>query len=219
VNRRLRALLAPLVPLRVALAWIFFWKGPRSDLARRWGWARSLRDKTALDEGGAALPWMPYVATSLLAERLTRDHAVLELGAGNSTLFFMARVGRVVSIEHDPYWLDWTRARTADHVELVAAPRDPPAAYCAAITDRGERFDVIVVDGIHRNEAFAAGLERLTPRGVILLDDSQRRAYASALAAGGAAGFRHLHLEGHKPMSVHVHRATLFYRDGNCLGI
>jgi hypothetical protein len=162
---------------------------------------------------------MPYVATSLLAERLTRDHAVLELGAGSSTLFFQVRAGRVVSIEHDPYWLGWTRARAAEHVELVAAPRDPADAYCAAITGRGDHFDLIVVDGVHRNEAFAAGLERLTPRGVILLDDSQRRAYGPALAAAAAAGFRHLHLEGHKPMSVHVHRATLFYRDGNCLGI
>jgi hypothetical protein len=212
-------LLAPLVPERLVPPWILFWKGPRAELARRWGWARSLRDKRALDEDGAPLPWMPYCVTSLLAERLTRDHAVLELGAGSSTLFFMARVGRVVSIEHDPHWLDWTRARAAEHVEVVAAPRAPAAAYCAAIAGRGERFDLIVVDGIHRNEAFIAGLERLTPRGVILLDDSQRRAYAPALAAGAAAGFRHLHLEGHKPMSVHLHRATLFYRDGNCLGI
>jgi precorrin-6B methylase 2 len=219
VNRRLRSLLAPLVPVRLALAWILFWKGQRSGLARRWGWARSLRDKTALDEDGAPIPWMPYAAISLLAERLTRDHTVLELGAGSSTLFFQARAGRVVSIEHDPDWLDWTRARAAGHVEVVAVPRDPAEVYCAAISGRGERFDLIVVDGVHRNQAFAAGLERLGPRGVILLDDSQRRAYGPALAAGAAAGFRHLHLEGHKPMSVHLHRATLFYRDGNCLGI
>ena len=219
MNRRLRGWLSPFVPTRVVLPWILFWKGSRAGVVRRWGWAKSLRDKAAFGEDGEPLPWIPYSATALLAERLDATHSVLELGAGHSTLFFMARVGRVVAIEHDPYWLVWTRARVGPTVEVVTTQRDPSERYCAAVTGRGDAFDVALVDGVHRNEAFAAALTRLTERGVILLDDSQRSAYAPALAAAAAAGFRHLHLEGHKPMSVHVHRCTLFYRDGNCLGI
>ncbi len=120
VNRRLRALLAPLVPLRVVLPWIFFWKGPRKALAGRWGWARSLRDKATVDERGSPLPWLPYAATQLLAERLSRAHTVLEFGAGSSTLFFMDRVARVVYLEHDPVW-----PATGSVLWILAAVRGP----------------------------------------------------------------------------------------------
>ena len=219
VNRRLRALLAPLVPLRVVLPWIFFWKGPRKALAGRWGWARSLRDKATVDERGSPLPWLPYAATQLLAERLSRAHTVLEFGAGSSTLFSMDRVARVVSLEHDPVWLAWARARIRGNVELIATVQEPAEAYRAPLGASGERFDLILVNGAHRNEAFADAVGRLAPGGVILLDDSHRSRLKPCFEAAAAAGLRHLHLEGHKPMSVDVHRTTLFYRDGNCLGI
>ena len=205
--------------MRVVLPWILFWKNDRSGVVREWGWARSLRDKASRDESGAPLPWIPYAATALLAERLTPGLAVLQLGAGHSTLFFMTRVARVVTIEHDPHWLDWTRERAQGNVELITASPNPADAFCAVVAALPGRFDVIVVDSIHRNEAFAAALGKLTPRGVMLLDDSSRVAYAPAFAAASEAGLRHLHFVGHKPMSVNVHRSTLFYRDGNCLGI
>src|SRR5690606_6249268 len=151
---------------------------------------------------GNPVPWIAYPAIALLDERLARGMSLLEFGAGYSTLFFMQRVARVVSIEHDLEWLGRVRARVDANVELVAAPRDPAADYANALGARPDRFDVVLVDGIHRNEAFEAGLARLGPSGVILLDDSQRDRYAPAFAAARAAGFRHLHLEGPKPMSV-----------------
>ena len=103
-----------------------------------------------------------YAASALLAERLQPDHVVLELGSGYSTLFLMRRVRRVVSLEHDRGWLEWTRIRADDNVELVHASPEPVAAYLAPLAALTERFDVVMVDGVHRNEAFEAALPLLT---------------------------------------------------------
>ena len=127
---------------------------------------------------------------------------MLEFGAGSSTLFSMDRVARVVSLEHDPVWLAWARARIRGNVELIATVQEPAEAYRAPLGASGERFDLILVDGAHRNEAFADAVGRLAPGGVILLDDSHRSRLKPCFEAAAAAGLRHLHLEGHKPMSV-----------------
>ena len=111
------------------------------------------------------------------------------------------------------------RERIPKNAKLVPTQRDPAAAYCAPLAGVDECFDVILVDGRHRNEAFEKALDYLTPSGVILLDDSHRPGYAPAFTAADAAGLKHLHLEGHKPKSVDLCRTTLFYRDRNCFGI
>jgi hypothetical protein len=80
-------------------------------------------------------------------------------------------------------------------------------------------YDFVLVDGIHRNEAFTAALGVLSQRGVILLDDSDRPEYAPAFAEAKRAGLRFLHFEGHKAASIGLFRSTLFYRAGNCLSI
>ena len=218
VRKRLRALLYRLIPLRSLPSWILFWKGHRSALVAQHGWARSLRTKTPVDEEGNPIPWIPYVAVDFLAERLRPDLSVLELGAGYSTLFFMTRVARVVSIEHEREWADWVRARASGNVTVVDVDGGSPESYLAPLHAHAS-FDLVFIDGVHRTDAFAAALESLTPRGVIVLDDSQRSAYAPALDAADDAGFRHLHLTGHKAASVNLYRTTVFYRDGNCLGI
>ncbi len=214
-----RTLLYRLLPRRLLLPWIFLGKGRRSELARRYGWARSFRRNAPVDDEGRPLPWIPYVAVELLRERLRPELSVLELGAGYSTLFFMGRVARVVSLEHEPSWADWVRARAAANVTVVQSDASSADAYLAPLRTISDRFDLILVDGRHRPEALAAALELLSPRGVVLLDDSGRPQYGAAMEAALATGFRHLHLEGHKAASVGLYRTTIFYRDGNCLGI
>ena len=219
MNRRVRGWISRFVPLRLVLPWIFFWKGPRRALAHHYGWARTLRDKVSQDAAGQPLPWISYSAIGLLSERLSSSHTVLEFGAGYSTLFFGERARRVVSIEHDAGWIAWVRERIPRNVELVPTQRGPAAVYCAPLAGLDESFDVILVDGRHRNETLEKALDHLNPKGVILLDDSHRPCYAPAFATAHAAGLKHLHLEGHKPMSVDLYRTTLFYRSENCLDI
>lgn len=216
---RLRSFLYRLFPERLLPPWILFRKGRRSALLREHGWARSLRVQAPVDQDGEPLPWIPYAAVDFLKERLKPSLAVLELGAGYSTLFFMRRVARVVSVEHERRWAQWVRARAGSAVTLVDADGSTVDGYLAAIGAVPGSFDLVLVDGPHRVDAFTAGLSRLSDGGVILLDDSRRPGYAPCFEAAARAGLRHLHFEGHKAASVGLYRTTVFYRDGNCLGI
>ena len=172
-----------------------------------------------IDQEDQPIPWIPYCAVDFLAERLTSGLSVLEFGAGYSTLFFMRRVARVVSLEHDPEWLGWIRSRIGANVTLLATESDTPDSYLAPLERMDDYFDLILVDGIHRTAACSEAIGRLTPTGVVLLDDSDRPKYSAAFSAASSAGFRQLHFVGHKAASVNLYRTTVFYRDGNCLGI
>jgi hypothetical protein len=68
-------------------------------------------------------------------------------------------------------------------------------------------------------ECFRRSLSHLNERGVIVLDDSNRERYAEIFPMAEQAGFRALGLVGHKPASLELHRATIFYRAENCLRI
>lgn len=218
-KKSFKAFFHRLIPGRLLLPWIFFWKGGRAKLASEYGWARSLRHLTPLDQDDRPIPWIPYSAIAFLSGRLGAGLAVLELGSGYSTLWFMRRVARVVALEHNEKWLEWMRGQIGPNVDLVATRSGTAEEYLAPLRGTPERFDLILIDGIHRIDSFQEAVRLLTPAGVVVLDDSHRPSYGPVFAAAVEAGMRRLDFEGHKAASVNLYRTTVFYRDGNCLGI
>ncbi|HSG65383.1 MAG TPA: FkbM family methyltransferase, partial [Gammaproteobacteria bacterium] len=83
----------------------------------------------------------------------------------------------------------------------------------------GEKFDVVIVDALFRNECLIHAAEALTESGVIVLDDSDPDLHSTSIDHLESLGFRALKFEGLKPGSIKAYRTTVFYRDGNCLGI
>jgi|1048.fasta_scaffold01434_4 hypothetical protein len=49
-------------------------------------------------------PWISFRAVDFLKEHLEREHTLFEYGGGGSTLFFLNRVAKVVTVEHDEEW-------------------------------------------------------------------------------------------------------------------
>src|SRR4051812_6593140 len=54
-------------------------------------------------------PWIVPAAIGWLRRRIRPDWSVLELGSGRSTAWFAARAGRVLSLEDNEFWHQWTR--------------------------------------------------------------------------------------------------------------
>src|SRR4051812_924452 len=84
----------------------------RSALAQQ-GWMASRRKSASIDAAGRPLPWYTYPAIRFLENRLPTGLEVLEYGAGNSTLWWMARANSVMSIETDRSWAERTQKRLA----------------------------------------------------------------------------------------------------------
>lgn len=179
------------------------------------GLKRSFRERRPVDAAGRPLPWINHAAIHLLNARLRPAHSVFEYGAGHSTLFFAERCATVTSVEHDRGWFDAVRGLAPANATVLH--RDAGPAYWQAIGDGGAQHDVVLIDGICRERCLAVAARALSPAGVMLLDDADRPAYADALAALVAQGFRTLPLKSFRPGGLTLTECALIYRDGNCL--
>ena len=193
--------------------------GNKDSYLYQTGWMQSLLESKPTDSASNPIPWMNYSVIKLLDDRLKPDFTLFEFGSGYSTRFYAKKVATVVSLEYDEQWFRIVKADMPENVRLVFQNNDVDGEYCRFIHSAGIAFDVVVVDGRDRVNCVKQAVSALSPRGVILLDDSQQEKYREAREFATARGFRALDLEGLKATGKGLDRTTLFYRDGNCLGI
>jgi len=168
---------------------------------------------------GSELPWMNYQVINFLKERLQNDLNLFEYGSGYSTMFYARLVKSVISVEYDKNWLNLMKTKVPGNVTLVYQEKDIDKNYCRAIKEFNQDFDVVIVDGRDRVNCVKHSIDKLSNKGVIILDDSSRDRYTQAFDLTIKAGFRILTFEGLKPKGSDVDKTTIIYRDGNCLGI
>ncbi|NND59689.1 MAG: FkbM family methyltransferase [Gammaproteobacteria bacterium] len=185
---------------------------------REAGYFRSVAEKRPVRVDGSPIPWMNYNAISFLEERLTPDLTIYEYGSGNSTLFFASRTQSVIAIECDRGWYDYVKDSMPSNVEIIYRESGDPT-YSTAIAEHQQKFDVVIVDADERIACLHNCIDSLSERGVAILDDAQRDRYQLGCAEMRDRGFRELRLEGLKAGGIRSYRTSVFYRDGNCLGI
>ncbi|HXH77522.1 MAG TPA: class I SAM-dependent methyltransferase [Nocardioides sp.] len=146
------------------------------------------------------IPWWTFDSADQVAAHLHAHPGarVFEWGSGASTLWLAARAGSVHSVEHHAGWADELTSRLPANVTLqvveprvAATPRVPSAKpghdgldfadYVAAIDGVGGTFDVVVIDGRAREACLARAVERLSPDGLIVFDNVDRRRYLEAI--------------------------------------
>lgn len=193
-------------------------KNPNSYLHLT-GWMQSLKERKPMDHNGNPIPWMSFSAVKFLEERLTPDLNLFEFGSGYSTRFYAERVKAVTSLEYDEKWFDIIKSQVPSNVKIVFQEKDVDGDYCRVVRTTGEIFDVVIVDGRDRVNCVKQAMDCLSPKGVVLLDDSQRERYQEAISFAKERGFKALNLEGLKATGAELDRTTLFYREGNCLGV
>jgi hypothetical protein len=183
------------------------------------GWMESLKERKPVKKNGTPVPWMNFPVVQFLEERLTLDLNLFEFGSGYSTFFYANRVGSVTSLEYDQKWFELVKSRVPKNVVVLFKEKDVDGDYCRVIASMKTPYDVIIVDGRDRVNCMKQSVFALTPRGVIILDDSQREYYRDGIEFAKEKGFRTIHFEGLKAYGNGLDRTTIFYREGNCLGI
>lgn len=191
----------------------------RDSHLRQVGWFRSRAVGLPVDAAGAPLPWYTYGAIRFLEGRLRPPLRVFEYGSGHSTLWWAARVARVVSCEHDAMWHGRMQpllpATVAYHHVSLAAPGE----YAGFIGRFRSEFEVVVLDGRERVACARNAVPALAPGGVIVWDNSDRDAYGEGFDLLRRAGFRRLDFWGMGPINAYGWCTTVFYRPENVLGI
>jgi len=191
----------------------------RRAMLRQVGWVESVRSQKPCRRDGSPLPWMNYHIIGFLEDRLTKDLTMFEYGSGNSTMFYASKVGSVKSIETDESWYSYVRDSMPANVELELFRQGGEPNYSEISGQQDQKFDIVVVDAEERTECLMHADKAVTERGVILLDDATPDVHGPGMEHLASQGFRRLDFEGLKPASIRAYRTSIFYRDGNCLGI
>lgn len=209
-------------PLTRALrwGWVRYRLLTRSDsFLRSSGFLRSHQLLAPVDAQDQPIPWLNYNLIHFLDQRLQPHLRLFEYGAGYSTHWFAQRVKEVVALEYDRRWERQVRHLLQDQPNVKLRFEEVGPAYIESAARDEEGYDLILVDGRERVACVEKALEALRPGGVILLDDTEREAYQAAFGIAEKAGYRALTLTGLKPFSFGREQSTLFYREGNCLGL
>ena len=184
---------------------------------KQYGWFQSFSQRMSVDAAGNPIPWYTYSFMFFLEPRLRADFRVFEYGSGNSTRWYSKKVHSIDAVEHDHEWIKIIAPQLPGNVKLME--RELGKSYVQAVGEVGAKFDVIVVDGRQRVKCVSFAKNFLKPEGVLILDNSERYWYQDAKDLLEAQGFRRLDFRGMGPIVGYEFCSSVFYRDGNCLGI
>jgi SAM-dependent methyltransferase len=128
-------------------------------------------------------PWLTRTAIDFIGEWLGQTDTVFEWGSGRSTAWFAKHAGRVVSVEHDPVWYELVAeqlksggpATVERHLAKTSeAVKDEASQEYVDIIDvlPDKTVDLILVDGLHRDECAVRAVGKLRPGGLLVLDNA-----------------------------------------------
>lgn len=126
------------------------------------------------------LPWLTPQANQILESWIRPGDAGLEFGSGRSTLWFSARAGTLLSVEHNPDWYHIVTAQLEaqgrKNVNYHLKPKDEagktqPAYVEAALELADNSIDFILVDGIYRDLCAVVGICKLRVGGILIIDN------------------------------------------------
>jgi hypothetical protein len=124
----------------------------------------------SVDAKGDPIPWLTYPAVEYLSQFDYGDADVFEYGGGNSTKWWASRAKWVTTVEDDPGWFGELERAVRPNQTLFLERE--PAAYAQAVLRQGKAYDVISIDGVHRNLCAQSAVKALKPTGFIVLDNS-----------------------------------------------
>jgi SAM-dependent methyltransferase len=178
------------------------------------GYWRSLREQRPVGADGTAIPWITYPALDHLARLDFSQAAVLEYGAGYSSLWWAARARTVVAVESRAKWVEDVRRRAPPNLTVIATDEDA-GAYVKAPLQPGASFDVIIIDGVHRQQCAQASLPFLRPGGIVVLDNSDWHPHIGAWLR--EQGMLQFDFHGFGPLNPYTWCTSLFVRGTSCL--
>lgn len=182
------------------------------------GWFKSFLTKKSINSWEEPIPWMTYPAIDFLEKRLKKDFKVFEFGCGYSTLWWAKKVATVTACEHNSSWADTIKQHSLENVKIIYVDLSKED-YPKSILKTGEKYHIIVIDSRDRVNCAKTAVNSLLPDGIIIWDDSQRTKDNEGKEYILSQGFKKIEFTGMGPIVKDKNETTIFYRDGNCLGI
>lgn len=118
-----------------------------------------------LDENGMTMPWYTRPCLEWLEKLDLKNKAVFEYGCGLSS-FWYNRVGAIAyGVDHDPKWIQ----------EMCGYwCTDDKKAYLEFIGRWKKKYDLVIIDGIYRDDCTEFALKYLAPGGYLIADNFEQ---------------------------------------------
>lgn len=183
-------------------------------LVERQGYGRTLHEKVPVAADGSPIPWYTYPAVEFFGQLDARGLRIFEFGCGNSSLFWAHKGAEVFAVEHDRAWFERMSTMSARLRQLVL--RESDAEYACAIADAGGEFDIVIIDGVWRNQCAEAALAHLRKGGCIILDNSDWYTDVADFLRG--RGFLQIDFNGFGPINSYCWTTSLLIPAVSVLG-
>ena len=167
----------------------------------------SVMAKQCIDSAGNPLPWFTYPAIEYLKQLDLKDKKMLEWGSGNSSIFFSRRVKQLVSIEHDKTWYNAVNKKRLKNHDIILKSEDE---YTELDLYLSTKFDIILVDGIKREDCVETAIKLIASDGLIILDNSDR--HYDLCSRLRDEDFIEVDMHGFGPINEYTWTTSLFFR-------
>jgi len=148
-------------------------------------------------------PWLSQGSILFLKSTLDKNMQGLEYGSGKSTIFFSARIGHLISVEHDKNWFNLVNKKLDDQEiknvkyvllepknieskkeieirnqnDFLEELTNSKSYYGFALDLKDQSLDFIIIDGRARVECCSRAIPKLKNGGFFVLDNSERLRY------------------------------------------
>ena len=140
-------------------------------ILNKFGHAQSIKKELSIDQNGDPIPWFTYPSIHYINQLNLKDKIIFEWGSGYSSSYFCNRAKAVYSVEHNLEWYKQVQKfGLENHHLLFKTDRE----YVNSIKEQGKKFDIIIVDGVLREECLEIAPQFLQEGGMIILDNSDR---------------------------------------------
>lgn len=183
---------------------------PNTNSLETSGWLNSMACAKPVDQAGRPIPWFTYPAIDFLTQIMRPAWRIFEWGSGHSTLWWADRVAAVTSVEDDKAWYETIRSRMPGNAMLLW--HGEAAEYVQAMADQQARFDVVVIDGSHRNACAQIATEFVTDTGLIVFDNTDMLVHREGVETLNACGWQRIDFYGLIPSCYYKNCTSVFFR-------
>ena len=175
-------------------------------LAELQGLDATMEGSRSVAADGSPIPWYTYPAIEYFGQFNATGLHVFEYGCGNSSLCWARKGAQVWSVEHDPEWHARMNEQSSQLRGLML--REGPSSYSQAVAEPGCLFDIIIVDGVWRNECAAEAVSKIKPGGFFILDNSDW--YTDVAGFFRTQGYFQIDFSGFGPINPYCWTTSIF---------
>lgn len=167
----------------------------------------------AVSRTGEPLPWYTYPIIDFLKYRDYRSKVILEFGGGQSTLWWADRAKQVITCEGDRSWYEKILKTMPRNVNLNYVSMESAQVNVSQVRDvlrvrSHDKFDVIVIDGLYREEMVKIALDVVAEDGIIICDNAEGYGFYDEFTR---SGMRRVDFYGNAPGVVLPHCTSLYF--------